>query len=398
MIRVLARLESVEPAPTAHRKRRQVLMVATSLPFPATNGYKMRVWALLNCLAAEGCCTDLVCFGDPTEVDQYRADLFRFCRNINVIPHKVASLSAGVNFRGRLTALLSKYPYAVATSRSAPMRARIESLLRAAYDMVLIEETNLLANLPPQLDAPLVVDHHNAEHVLLERYVAHAENWVKGLYARLEARKVRRWEQKVTRQANTVLVCSDYDRSIFLKLAPEIRVVTVPNVIDTTAYVPAVDHGEQKCTVLYSGGMDWYPNRDAVRYFADNILPRLRTLVPEVTFVVAGRSPSPHFEQEFAHIPGMRFTGTLPDLRSEIAKAVVCIVPLRIGSGTRLKILEAAALGKAIVSTSIGAEGLEFANGEHIVLADAPSEFAEAVASLLINASGRRKLGQAART
>jgi glycosyltransferase involved in cell wall biosynthesis len=372
-------------------------MIANSPPFPPTNGSKMRIWALLNCLFAEGCCTDLVCFGDPAEVNRHREHLVRFCRNVDVIPHKTASLSGATNVRGRIAALLSKHPYDVTTSRSEPMRARIEILLGGSvYDMVLLEETNLLANLPSQLSVPLVVDHQNAEHLLLERYVAHAENPLRALYAWLEARKVRHWEREATRRASAALVCSDHDRSIFLKLAPGTAIHVAPNVIDANAYAPVFDVGEENYTVLYAGGMDWYPNRDAVRYFAHRILPHLRTLVPETEFVVAGRAPSPQFKQEFARIPGIRFTGTLADLRPEIAKAAVCAVPLRIGSGTRLKILEAAAMGKAIVSTRIGAEGLEFVNGEEFVLADA-GEFAEAVASLLADRNLRSRLGHAAR-
>lgn len=387
-------LTSVRTAPT---DRRRVLMLANSLPFPPTNGYKMRVWAILNCLRAERCCVDLLCFGDPAEQDRYREQLSGVYQNLEIVPHKNVSLSATKNLRARMRALFSQYPYGVANSRSAPMRARIEGLLRLSlYDAVLVEETDLLANLPENLGIPLIIDHHNAEHVLLERYAAHAESWPKAIYARLEARKIRHWEREATRRANAALVCSHHDRSSFRNLAPATPVIVAPNVIDPAAYAP-VDGVEQSCTVLYAGGMDWYPNRDAVRYFARSVLPRLRALVPAVEFVVAGRAPSPEFKKEFADMAGMRFTGTLPDLRPEIAKAAVCVVPLRIGSGTRLKILEAAAMGKAIVSTRIGAEGLEFVDGEEIVLADTPSEVADAIAFLLTDDNHRHALGRAAR-
>jgi glycosyltransferase involved in cell wall biosynthesis len=143
--------------------------------------------------------------------------------------------------------------------------------------------------------------------------------------------------------------------------------------------------------------MDWYPNRDAVEFFVSAILPRLRAAVPEARFVVGGRNPSDEFRRRFAATPGIEFTGTVPDMRAEIAKAAVCVVPLRIGSGTRLKILEAAAMAKPVVSTRVGAEGLDFVDGKEIVLADEPKAFAGAVADLLRDASRRRELGQAAR-
>jgi glycosyltransferase involved in cell wall biosynthesis len=143
--------------------------------------------------------------------------------------------------------------------------------------------------------------------------------------------------------------------------------------------------------------MDWHPNRDAVEFFALQILPRLRRLRPEVRVVVAGRSGPEEFQRRFAGIPELRFTGTVPDMRVEIARAAVCVAPLRIGSGTRLKILEAAAMAKPMVSTTIGAEGLNFEDGREIVLADAPQPFAEAVARLLEDRAYGAALGAAAR-
>ncbi|MBK5295255.1 MAG: glycosyltransferase, partial [Acidobacteriia bacterium] len=148
---------------------------------------------------------------------------------------------------------------------------------------------------------------------------------------------------------------------------------------------------------LYTGGMDWYPNRDAVKYFVDQVFPTLRQQAPGARFVVAGRNPSDEFRREFAGMADVVFTGTVPDMRAEIAKAQVCVVPLRIGSGTRLKILEAAAISKPIVSTSLGAEGLEFRNGSEILIADDAQSFAHATAALLRDPARRAQFGAAAR-
>jgi len=265
------------------------------------------------------------------------------------------------------------------------------------YDAVLVEETNLMENLPPDLAVPLIFDHHNAEHILLRRYVQHAESPVRALYALLEAEKTKHWELHATRRASAVLVCSDEDRRIYRNLVAATPAFVVPNVIDTDHYIPRACTDENNHTVLYTGGMDWHPNRDAVRYFAREILPEVRRLVPDMNFVVAGRNAPSEYLRELSSVPGIRFTGTLPDMRPEIAAAAVCVVPLRIGSGTRLKILEAAAMAKAIVSTSIGAEGLDFVNGEEIILADAPFQFADAVASLLTHDNRRNRFGCAAR-
>jgi polysaccharide biosynthesis protein PslH len=377
-----------------HGSLRRILMLSTSCPFPPTNGYAMRLMAILKGLTAENLETALICFGGPAQRD-YESDEFRrLCYAVDVIPHPRISMSAGLDVSGRLTALFSRHPYAVAQSRSTRMEAAIRARL-GEVDAVLCEETNLLVNLPSPLPVPLIVDHHNVEHVLLERYVKHTGNPVQAAYAWIEARKTRRWERDASFRAAMVLACSEFDRAAFTKLNALIPVVTAPNVLDVNTYVPSVEPGEGGA--LYTGGMDWFPNRDAVEYFADRILPTIDRRVPGFLFTIAGRGPSKEFRKRFERQPKVVFTGSVPDIRTEIARASVCVVPLRIGSGTRLKILEAAAMGKAIVSTSLGAEGLKFAPGREILIADEPGAFAEAVAELLENPVRRRKLGMAAR-
>lgn len=373
---------------------RRILMLASSCPFPPTNGYAMRLWALLKCLAADGCETDIVCFGDRLQSSRDSDEFARVYRNLDIVPRPDISLTGGLNVGRRLSALLSPYPYAVAQSRSVEMAARISARLRE-IDVVLCEETNLLTNVPASLPVPLIIDHHNVEHILLRRYVRYAGNPLRGAYAWLEAQKTRRWERYACMRAELVLACSDHDQQVFARMCPGVSIMTVPNVLDTAAYAPAT--GDDGCTVLYTGGMDWHPNRDAVEFFINRILPEVRHRVPQVRFVVAGRSPSDNFRKRFAGLQHVVFTGTVADMRTEITKAAVCVVPLRIGSGTRLKILEAAAMAKAIVSTSVGAEGLDFSNGKEIMLADDPHEFAAATTELLSAADRRRTLGRAAR-
>jgi glycosyltransferase involved in cell wall biosynthesis len=169
----------------------------------------------------------------------------------------------------------------------------------------------------------------------------------------------------------------------------------VPNIVDVDEY--AADSAEDPRKILFQAGMDWYPNRDAVEFFVAQVFSRIRSQVPNVRFVVAGRNPPEEFRQRLGRVPGVEFTGTVLDMRVEIASAAVCVVPLRIGSGTRLKILEAAAMAKPIVSTRMGAEGLEFRDGKEIALEDEPAAFADAVVKLLNAAPDRHRLGQAAR-
>jgi polysaccharide biosynthesis protein PslH len=371
------------------------LFLSVSCPMPVDNGSKMRTWAMLRALTAEGHRITLLAFADPFMADANGRPVLQCCQ-VELLPHFLTSLSSGGNYAGRLRGLLSRLPYGVLRLRSEAMLRRIRQLLDSGgVEAVISEQTEPLVNLPPVVEVPLVLDNQNVEHLILQRYLALESNPAKWCYARLEHRRMRQWERLACHRATVGLACSKHDQALLQALNRALPVFVVPNVVDVEGYTPAgADDG---VTVVYQGGMDWYPNRDAVGFFVSDILPDLRRLIPRVRFVAAGRNPPEKFHRRVAAIPDVVLTGTVPDMREQIGKAAVCVVPLRIGSGTRLKILEAAAMAKPIVSTSVGAEGLDFVEGEEIILADEPHAFARAVAGLLADAGARRALGQAAR-
>jgi glycosyltransferase involved in cell wall biosynthesis len=364
-------------------------------PLPANNGVKMRTWAMLRALAAEGHELTLATFADPAQPNGDSAELSAVCRHVESVPRVLHSLSSGANYWGRLKGAFSLLPYGVQQARSEEMERRIHTLLASQpFDAIFSEQADPLINLPPSLSVPVILNNHNLDHMILQRYLRFERNPAKKAYARLEGWKTRRWQQASCRRSALALACSEFDRKAIQSFAPQTPVMVAPNIVDVDSYQPK--EAELPGTVLYQGGMDWYPNRDAVEFFVSAILPKIRAVVPQAKFVVGGRSPSDAFRRRFSAVPGVEFTGTVPDMRAEIAKASVCVVPLRIGSGTRLKILEAAAMAKPIVSTRVGAEGLDFVDGEEILLADEPGEFAEAVVSLLGDPARRRQVGQAA--
>ncbi len=355
----------------------------------------MRTWAILRGLASLGCEIDLLAFGKPDDAEAW-PQLNSLCRKVEVIPHSAGSLSQSRDYFRRLRSLASPWPYGVIRFFSKAMAARIETRLQSQeIDAVLCDTLYPLVNFPAALPVPLVLNSHNVEHILLERYLSCERNPAKRIYAWLEWRRTRGWEQAACVRASLVMACSEADRAAMTKLCPGVPVSVVPNVLDLESYVPA-DLG-QDASLLYTGGMDWLPNRDAVEFFVMQILPELRRLIPQVNFVVAGRNPPDGFRERLEQVEGVRFLGQVPDMPAAIARATVCVVPLRIASGTRLKILEAAAMAKPIVSTRIGAEGLEFVEDQEIFLADEPADFAHKVAALLANPQLRQRVGQLAR-
>ncbi len=366
------------------------------IPFPLTNGYALRVWGIVRTLAESGHDVDLLSFGDPVALAKVEGEILKTCRTAQAVPHPRLSLSARTDLVRRAIALGSRWPYGIRRSRSEAMRERLAMWMAAhPKGLILCEETYALVNLPEPLPIPVIIDHHNAEHVILMRYAKVTRNPLNRAYAWLEGTKLRRWERTVSGKAAMVLTCSEADRRVFQSLCPETPVIVAPNVVDVDSYSSGGESGEP--VVLYTGGMDWYPNRDAVEYFARETMPILRRMIPRLRFVVAGRGPTEDFRRKLSGSPDIEFTGTVEDMRPVIASAAVCVVPLRIGSGTRLKIIEAAASGKAVVSTRLGAEGLLFEDRNEILLAETPEEFAREVSALLGDAAYRRRVGDAAR-
>lgn len=374
----------------------RVLFVALAVPFPPNNGQRMRNWGLLKALAEEGHSVVLLSFADSHDFEQDLSTLRDVCESVQLVPLPSEGAGRWKEFIGRLRALMSPLPYGTLRYHSREMEAAVRSLLgRGDIDIVLCDDIYQFRNLPESVRPHLVLNKHDLTFVILRRLLARMRNPFKLAYGWLEYRKLRRWEAFVTSQAAAVLVSSETDGRMLHAMVPGVRMTVAPNVIDVDSYVPG-RRSEPK-TVLCFGAMDYHANQDAVEFFGLRILPELKRLVQEVKFVVAGRNPPEWLRRRFARVPEIEFTGTVQDMRGEVGKAAVCVVPLRIGSGTRLKILEAAAMAKPIVSTRVGAEGLDFVDGEEIILADEPKEFAGAVAELLTDSDRRQKLGEAAR-
>ena len=374
----------------------RILFVGLVIPYPPLNGHRLRTWAILRALAQDGHQVTLLSFADPGEEVAEGNPLIELCQSIELMAPPRPNGGRGSAYVGRAQSLLSPLPHGVWRFRSAGFKKRIEgALARECFDAVLCDGVYNMVNLPESLAVPVLLNKDDVAHVLVRRHLELERNAARRFYAWLEYQKLRRWEEQAGQRCTAIWACSECDQKQLQALCPGVPIVVVPNVVDTDHYVPARE--EDPLIILYQGGMDWHPNRDAVEFFVSQILPKLRRLVPGAKFVVAGRNPSEEFRRRFAGIPGVEFTGTLPDMRAEMAKAAVCVVPLRVASGTRLKILEAAAMAKPVVSTGVGAEGLEFVNRREIVLADEPQTFAREVADLLTDASRRQALGQAAR-
>lgn len=373
----------------------RILYLGLVPPIPTTNGHRVRFRSLLSALAGEGHEVTLLCFADPDELASPAPELNELCTYVQMIAAPAKQSTTGECW-GRLLNLLSSMPYGAQRFCSKLMREMVRRTLDGhQFDTVICDDIYMLSNLPPDIDIPILLNKDDITYEVMGHYLDYERNLLKQLYGRMEQRKVRRFEIDACTKSTAVLACSERDAQMIRDTCPKAKIPVVPNVVDVESYQPVFEDDGR--TLLFVGAMDWFPNRDAVDYFIAEILPAVRALASGAHFVVAGRNPSRAVLRRYSKLVDVEFTGSVADMRPIIAQAAVCVVPLRMGSGTRMKILEAAAMGKAIVSTTVGAEGLDFVHGTEILLADAPQAFSAAVAALLSDPARRRLLGRAAR-
>ena len=374
-----------------------ILFVSTHVPVPANNGQAIRTSSILQALASSGHRLTFVSFVGIRSTAALEP-LSSYCCAIDLTERRLSNVSQGSDYFRRLGCLLLLKPYSIERFRCDEMQAKIRRHLQeAAFDLIFCDSLYALTNVPPT-DIPMALNCHNVEHVIFQRFARMEKNPAKRWYARIEGRLVGRVERASCRRAALAMACSEKDRDILRQTAPNLPIFVVPNAVDASWFDngPARRGSDQRETILFQGGMDWYPNRDAVEFFALNILPLVRLSCPDVKFIVAGRNPPAHFVEKFRNDTAVEFTGTVPDMRPYVSDATVVVAPLRLGSGTRIKILEACAAGKAVVSTNIGAEGLNLQNGTEILLADEPAGFAQSVIALLHDERRRLAIGNSA--
>jgi glycosyltransferase involved in cell wall biosynthesis len=251
---------------------------------------------------------------------------------------------------------------------------------------------------------PLVVfDDHNCEYLLQKRAfltdLRIPSRWLGAVYSFVQWQRLLDYEAQACRRADRVLAVSEADAAALRKLVPDADITVVPNGIDTRAYRPKISNLQSldlKNALVFTGTMDFRPNVDAVLWFAREVLPRIRTQVEDACFFAVGQRPHRRLDV-LRDDPAVTLTGFVEDTRSYIAEAAVYVVPLRMGGGTRFKILEALAMGKGVVSTTLGAEGFPVTRGKELLLADEAKDFARAVVSLLNAPEKRALLGRAGR-
>jgi polysaccharide biosynthesis protein PslH len=376
----------------------RILWLKSDLLLPLDKGGKLRTWHLLRHLARRHEISYLA-FATADQRQEDVDGMREVAVRVETVPF-VDPPKGSLRFRANAALhLFDPLPYAIAKYRSGAYKERLNSLLATrSFDLVVCDFLFPAVNLPRRLPCPAVIFTHNVESEIWRR---HAETrtgalsrWLYGT----QYRRMLKYEGRTLARFDGVLAVSDADRDTFRAAYPgELRepVHVVSTGVDTSFFFPSPSDtaGRQ---LVFTGSMDWLPNEDAMLFFAREVLPLIRAEEPDVALSIVGRAPTPAVRQ-LAADPAIAVTGRVDDVRPFIRDAAVYVVPLRIGGGTRLKIFEAMAMGRAVVSTTVGAEGLPVTNGRDAVIADRPDAFARRVVELLRDVDRRRAIESAAR-
>jgi glycosyltransferase involved in cell wall biosynthesis len=365
-----------------------LLFLSAWCPLPADNGAKLRIAHLLRELASQHE-VDLLAFAPEPSGSDALHELRGICADVELLPE---TPFAGRNM-GRLRGLLSSWPRSVVANHSVAMAAAVRARARIPYDLVIASELHmapyaLLLNIPRLLEEVELA-------ILRDQYVWQTRLAGRARYG-LTWWKTRRYVATLLRQFAGASVVSERERALLQPLAPpHLQLAVIPNGVDTLACTESYGPPEAD-TLIYPGALSYHANFDAVSHFLGAIWPRLRAARPSVRLRVTGRVTP----EQIAALPsaqGVEFTGYLDDVRPAVARAWAEVVPLRQGGGTRLKVLEALALGTPVVSTSKGIEGLDLEDGLHVLVADSAVDFAMATERVLGDAPLRARLASAGR-
>jgi sugar transferase (PEP-CTERM/EpsH1 system associated) len=376
----------------------RVLWLKNNLLHPLDSGGKIRTYQMLRRIK-EIHEIHFAAFDDGARDTGAAGRAGEYCHRLfTVDPPPTPAKGSPAYYAKVLGGFFDRYPFTVSSYRSPKMRDLVARLVSENhYDRLVADFLTMCLNIPMPLDLPVVHFSHNVEAMIWRRHVRNERNPFKRIVFARERERVERFEREVIKTYALTVAVSEADCDYFRRTYGGRRVEYIWTGVDTDFYAPQ-GGAEVPDSIVFLGSMDWMPNVDAVQHFVRSVYPLIKREVPGATLSVVGRSPGSSLSALAEADPSIVVTGTVPDTRPFVDRACVAVVPIRIGGGTRIKIYEMMAMAKAVVSTSIGAEGLHYANGENILIADEPREFARLTVKALREADWRASIGVNARS
>ena len=380
----------------------RILILTPQLPYPPHQGTSMRNYGLIRHLASRHAVTLLSILAPGDQIDR-ESPLNGLCERVSGVPQPERTLTQ--RLWTTLTSRLPDMAHRLACPEFGDLLTQV--LEECSFDVVQFEGIEMIPYLDTVLEVrrqgahkPLLVfDDHNAEYVL-QRRVCEMDRkiprrWPGALYSFVQWQKLRRYEARACRGVDVVIAVSGPDAAALQRIVPGLPVTVVPNGIEMSEYVQLDAEGFlPPNSLVFTGKMDYRPNVDAALWFAQQVLPRVRSHLPDATFYIVGQRPHPRLDI-LRDQPGIVVTGWVPETIPYIANAAVYVIPLRSGGGTRFKVLEGMAMRKPIVSTSMGCDGFPVVSGREVLLVDDAEGFADRVVGLLSDAERQLALGEA---
>lgn len=371
----------------------KILVLAARLPYPLNTGAKIRSFHIIQALAQEHKITLLAYIGSSEE-NGYVTRLQEL--GIRVIPVLHPGIDEGLSPTTLLKALTSILPLTVAKYASRSFEAELKILLSESFDLIHCEHLHLAQYISRPSHIPLTFDAHNVETEIAWRLFKSEKNIFRKFALKWNHGRLREYERQSLAKFDLTLAVSERDRQQIMEISKSDRVVVIENGVDTDYF--NIPHGNVKGKKLvFVGSMDWWPNEQGILSFVSTTWKHILAQDEEVTLYVVGRNPSKKIRDLSGRCRGVVVTGEVTDVRPYIYDAAVYVVPLNIGGGTRLKVLEAFSMSKAVVSTSLGSEGIEYTNEHDIFIADKPKEFADKVLHLFCDPALCQQVGENAR-
>jgi sugar transferase (PEP-CTERM/EpsH1 system associated) len=359
----------------------RILVISDCVPYPLISGGKIRLYNLLLRIARQHEVW-LATFLDSKEEMEGLLRIQEICHRVEIVQlnhkRKLAYLPDLLKFG------LTGKPVELVYYNSSELVRRIQTLISLVdFDIVQIEHSHMalyLEALPSNLWPKSILTFQNVEFVRLDRFFQIERKPVKKIRRWLSSRMMRVWEPHYAEHFGRCIAMSEFDQHLLEAANPRLRINVVTNGIDTHSFHPLPLSANQK-NLIFVGSMNYGPCIDAMLFFCNEVLPRIRAMMGKVELWIVGSNPSPEVIKLDGN--GVHVTGRVSDVVPYYNQIAVCVVPLRAGGGTRLKILEAMGLGRPVVSTTIGCEGLDVVDGKHLLVGDSPEQFAQQTARLL---------------
>lgn len=375
----------------------RILFLSQRFLLPMDTGGKIRTGKLLEQLGRRHDITVVGNYDAATDAP-HRGAMEALCRRYVPVPWREPKRPSPAFWWRLARNLLSRHPVTALNDYSPPLeRALLETLAGGSYDLAICDFVQSALLFRQVRGLPRVLFQHNVEARICERHVRNAGNAALRAFWQVQLDRMTRFERAAVRDFDAVIAVSENDAAIFRGEFGARQVDAIPTGVDLDFYCSRRRAPAGSGNIVFCGSMDWLPNEDGIRHFLEDIVPHLDRLHPDWHLTVVGRNPSEWLRVAAARSGKVTLTGWVDDVRPYLDDAALCIVPLRIGGGTRMKIYEAMAMSRAVVSTAVGAEGLAYNDGSDIRIVDAPEAFAAAVAGLLEDHAARDRMGDAAR-